>query len=131
MLILFNVNNFKDFVKFLYLYTLKNMFSFKPSMRKYLILIYLSLSIMSFAQFKENAFDNEQSKVSQENAVNQTSAFEEEPTTASALPPGGEQPEGPGNPGEPVPINGFVPVLLLTGIMLAIYYQRKKNKINI
>ncbi|UQB68747.1 hypothetical protein [Epilithonimonas zeae] len=100
-------------------------------MRKYLILIYLSLSVMSFAQFKENAFDNEQSKVSQENAVNQTSAFEEEPTTASALPPGGEQPEGPGNPGEPVPINGFVPVLLLTGIMLAIYYQRKKNKINI
>lgn len=87
---------------------------------------------MSFAQFKENAFDNnEHSKVNQENAANQNSTFEAEQSSASALPPGGEQPENPGNPGEPVPINGVIPILLLSGLALAVYYQRKNNKINI
>jgi len=87
---------------------------------------------MSFAQFKENAFDNEHSKVNQENAANQNSTFEAEQSSASALPPGGEQPENPGNPGDPpVPINGLIPILLLSGLVLVVYYQRKNNKINI
>lgn len=87
--------------------------------------------MMSFAQFQENVFDNEQSKMTRENDVTQSTAFEEDQTTASALPPGSDQPEAPGNPGEPVPINGAIPVLILTAVVLVFYYKRKKNKINI
>ena len=108
----------------------ENIFSFKPPMKKYLTFIYLGLSVMSFAQFKENAFDNEHSRTDQEKTA-QSSTFETDQSSASALPPGGEQPENPGNPGEPVPIKGLVPILLLSGVALAVYYQRKNNKINI
>ncbi len=86
---------------------------------------------MSFAQFQENTFDNEQTKMARETAVTQSATFEEDQTTASALPPVGDQPEAPGNPGEPVPINGALPVLILTAVTLVFYYKRKKNKINI
>ena len=91
----------------------------------------MSFSVMSLAQFKENAFDNESSKMTQENAISQESAFEDQQASASALPPGGDQPEAPGNPGEPVPINGLIPVLIISGIALVVYYKRKNNKINI
>lgn len=114
LLIFFNINNSQDFVKFLYLYNLKKMFSFKPPMKKYLTLIYLGLSVMSLAQFRENAFDNEHSRIDQENTA-QSSTFETDQSSASALPPGDEQPENPGNPGEPVPITGLTPILLLSG----------------
>ena len=110
------------------------MHSFKLPMKKYLLLTYLCLGVLSYAQFKDNAFDNEHSKLNQQNSqelsateINQGNTFDQE---QSAVPQGGEQPEGPGNPGEPVPINGVVPILILSGLSLIFYYQRKNRKIN-
>ncbi|GGG53368.1 hypothetical protein [Epilithonimonas arachidiradicis] len=108
-------------------------------MKKKFLITFLCLGVLSSAQFKDNAFDNESSKLNQDKVqdlntaeANQNATFEEEQgSPASAGPVGGEQPEGPGNPGNPVPINGLVPLLFLSGLTLIFYYQRKSKKINI
>ncbi len=103
---------------------------FKQQMKKYLALIYLSLSVMSLAQFKDNVFDQDQSKVEQKQSQDQSAQV-------GTYDPNGEYSDenvesiGPGNPGEPAPIDGFVPVLLLVGFGLIFYYQRKNKKISI
>ena len=51
--------------------------------------------------------------------------------TSSVGPVGGEHPEGPGNPGEPVPIDGYLPLLLLSGAVLVFYSLKRNKKINI
>lgn len=97
---------------------------------------------MSFAQFKDNVFDqdkvpSEQQNSSDLNATQQTESgavlsTDEEVSESSAGVPGPEDhEEGPGNPGEPVPINDYVPLLLLSAFVLVIYSQRKRKKINI
>jgi len=99
-------------------------------MKKYLALIYLSLSVMSFAQYKDNVFDQDQSKVEQRQAQDQNAQV-------GAYDPNGESSDGnvesigPGNPGEPAPIDGLLPFLLMAGFGLIFYYQRKNIKINI
>lgn len=115
------------------------MFSFKRTMRKYLTLIYLAVSVMSFAQFKDNVFEQNnatlqpQSEVSSLNqtATDGTGTSTEGTQSSFGVPGPGEQEEGPGNPGEPVPIDGFVPFLLFAGLAFIIYYERKNKKINI
>jgi len=99
---------------------------------------------MSFAQFKDNVFDQDQAAPSQD----QHSPSVIEPAEAEAAPmlvpndqvssesaigvPGpGEQEEGPGNPGEPVPINGYIPLLLVSALALILYTQRRNKKVNI
>ncbi|SMP94837.1 hypothetical protein SAMN05421679_106155 [Epilithonimonas pallida] len=147
MLILFNVNNLYIFIKILYLYNLKNMSSFKLQMRKYLSIICITLSVICLAQFRaENEFDNNNQIQSNEQQSNHNvdpndptqvqsapnNTFNEnEEQNSNLVPNGGEHPEGPGNPGEPVPINSLIPVLLLSGMSLMIYYQRKNKKTNI
>lgn len=98
------------------------MLSFKPAMRKYLTLICISLSLVSYAQFQDNVFEKDQAKTDQSTASD-TNTFDSQSRTG--VPNGGEQGEGPGNPGEPVPINGLVPVLLLSGILIAVFYQKR------
>lgn len=96
---------------------------------------------MSFAQFKENVFDQNQVPAEQQNSPNLNAAQQAEATpvlapdgeaseSAMGVPGPGDQEEGPGNPGEPVPINGYIPVLLLSGLAL-IFYSQKNKKINI
>ncbi|MNL07504.1 hypothetical protein D3C87_1281810 [compost metagenome] len=110
------------------------MFCIKQQMKKYLLLIYLAISAMSFAQFQDNVFDKDKG-VAQPNATVQ--AEDAESTTGESsygsFPDPGDQEEGPGNPGpDPVPVDSLVPVLLISGLSLIIfYYQRKNRKINI
>ena len=97
---------------------------------------------MSFAQFKENVFDQDQVPAEQQNSSTLGTAQQSEAgsvlgpdgeassESAMGIPGPGDQEEGPGNPGEPVPIDGYVPVLLLSGLALVFYSQRNK-KINI
>lgn len=102
---------------------------------------------MSLAQFKaESEFDNNNQIQSHERS-RQTGVDQYDPAKAQTapdnsfgaeeqqgsglVPNGGEHPEGPGNPGEPVPIDGLIPILLLGGLSLIFYYQRKNKKINI
>lgn len=99
---------------------------------------------MSLAQFKaESEFDNnnqiQSHERSRQTGVDQYDAQiapdktfgAEEQQSSGLVPSGGEHPEGPGNPGEPVPIDGLIPILLLSGLSLIFCYQRKNKKINI
>lgn len=99
------------------------MLSFKLQMKKYLTLTYIGISLMAGAQFKENTFDN-QSNQTVQNSSDDDNTFENG-QSSTGVPVGGEHEEG--NPGEAVPINGVVPVLLLTGMALLAYFY-KKNK---
>ncbi|WDF48307.1 hypothetical protein PQ459_07460 [Chryseobacterium sp. KACC 21268] len=90
---------------------------------------------MSFAQFTDNVFDQNQSTSGASKTEANPGTYnpnETEQTSSSIGVPGpGDHEEAPGNPGEPVPINGYIPVLLLAGLTLIIYYQKKNKKINI
>lgn len=96
---------------------------------------------MSFAQFKENVFDQDQAPANQNtqslDAVGQAEASpmlapdSEVSESAIGVPGPGDQEEGPGNPGEPVPVDGYLPLLLLGGFVLIFYSHRKIKKINI
>ena len=37
----------------------------------------------------------------------------------------------PGAPGDPVPINEYVPFLVLSGMVAIVYYQKKQTKLNL
>lgn len=69
---------------------------------------------MSFAQFKENVFDQNQVPAEKQNSPNLNAAQQAEAApvlapdgeaseSAMGVPGPGDQEEGPGNPGEPVP----------------------------
>jgi hypothetical protein len=116
------------------------MFIFKRTMRKYLTLLYITASVMSFAQFEDNVFEQNNAATSQQpsdvNSSVKTDTHEAgtpsgESQSSFGVPGPGEHEEGPGNPGEPVPIDGFVPFLLIAGLAFIIYYERKNKKINI
>lgn len=106
------------------------MFTFKRTMRKYLSLLFIAISFVSFAQFQDNVFEQDKSATLQQETSTGT---QDEGGQSSSLVPGpGEQEEGPGTPGEePVPIDGFLPFLFLTGLFFIIYYKGKSKKINI
>lgn len=120
------------------------MLSSKLPMRKYFTLLYITFSVMSFAQFTDNVFEQQHSTAAPQQSTNMNSATQAEANQNSFAPqeenqssslvgvPGpGEHEEGPGNPGEPVPINDYIPYLLILGVFLMIYYQIKNKKINI
>lgn len=99
---------------------------------------------MSFAQFRDNVFEQQQQSTAGQqqsaplNAATQAetnASFGSESTSESSsaigVPGPGEHEEGPGNPGEPVPIDDYVPYLLVISLFLMIYYQAKNKKINI
>lgn len=99
-------------------------------MRKYLSLLFITISFVSFAQFQDNVFEQDKSTtLQQETSI----GIQDEGGQSSSLVPGpGEQEEGPGNAGdEPVPIDGLLPFLFLTGLVFIIYYKGKNKKINI
>lgn len=113
-------------------------------MRKYFTLLYVTLSVMSFAQYSDNMFDQNQTTTGQQqpsstNVASQAEANQntyipteaEQSSSSIGVPGPGDQEEGPGNPGEPVPINDYIPYLLTVGVFLMIYYQVKNKKVNI
>lgn len=109
-------------------------------MKKYLSILYIVFSVFSFGQLRDNAFGEKangkeiSSPYDRSESTFSSNGNQNPDTNTSSLvgsPVGGEQPEGPGNPGTPVPINGFIFQLLLIGICLIFYFQRKNKKINI
>jgi len=108
-------------------------------MKKFLFLAYLATSIMSAAQLQTgNVFEENQPLEQHQKPTNihsdavleaQQNSFDNESSSAGLV-GGNEQPEAPGNPGEPVPIDGYLPLLLLSAAVLIFYAQRKKIEIN-
>ncbi|MCG2791929.1 MAG: hypothetical protein L6262_00070 [Weeksellaceae bacterium] len=111
-------------------------------MRKYFALLYVTFSVMSFAQFSDNVFDQDRAGEARP-APNLTAPAPAQtiPTMApveevsaensTGVPGPGQHEEGPGNPGEPVPVDAYLPLLLLSAVALIFYYQKKNRKINI
>lgn len=87
---------------------------------------------MSFAQFHDNVFEqNSTATVQPQTEADGTEVPAGGSQSSFGVPGPGEQEEGPGNPGEPVPIDGYLPFLLIIGLAFTIYYERRNKKINI
>jgi len=98
-------------------------------MKKNFALAYLFFSVLSMAQFKDNVFDSDQSKVEQRTHDAELAQASDRNTFGSGV-------EGntngttsrPGNPGEPAPIDDYIPYLMGGALFLIAYSQRKKIK---
>lgn len=105
------------------------MYISEHQMKKNFALAYLFFSVLSMAQFKDNVFDSDQSKVEQRThdaelaQASDRNTFEEgaennnDGTTSR-----------PGNPGDPAPIDDYIPYLMGGAVILIAYSQRKKIK---
>jgi len=80
-------------------------------MKKILYIILFSISILSAAQKGPNRFMEEES----------ISAAPKEDTGQSPIA------RNPGDPNDPVPIDDYIPLLLLTGVGLIFLIHRKKK----
>lgn len=91
-------------------------------MKKSLYLFFILISLFSFAKngpnpFAENESDNTFSKTNT-NTNNQSDGNHE-----ASLDSGG------GNPGDPVPIDNYIPFLVITAVGIMVYHTHKKKKI--
>ena len=101
------------------------MFCIKKQMKKYLSVLFIAFSAVTFAQFQDNLFEKEK-------AVKQPTSEISAGSETQVADNGESSIEIPGNPGaEPVPIDDYIPVLLLSGFALVVYYQRRNKEINI
>ncbi|MFC0344694.1 hypothetical protein [Epilithonimonas hispanica] len=99
-------------------------------MRKYLSLLFIAISFVSFAQFQENVFEQDKLATSQHRSGADVQG--DTGQSSSGTPSSDDADGGLGNPGdEPVPIDGLLPFLFLTGLVFIIYYRGKHKKINI
>lgn len=97
------------------------MFSAKQHMKKYFLLILMVFSTLSFAQFQDNVFENEKRDAQQKPNSSSTESEDGPP----------QRDTQPGGPGEPVPIDDYIPWLLFAGMSIIIYSQRENKKVNI
>ncbi len=86
---------------------------------KRFMLISLLISCVGNAQFFESENSNPEHEQTQSGAFDQDKAINEEPDQGL---------DGPGNPGEPVPVDGWVYVLPLLGLSLGVYFINRKRK---
>lgn len=108
------------------------MFTFKQTMRKYLSLLFITISFVSFAQFQENVFEQDKSASGEQKARVETRGNDEQSSSETADSAEDDDDTPPPHPGEePVPIDGLLPFLFLTGLFFIIYYKGKNKKINI
>lgn len=77
----------------------------------------LSLSITGFAQQGSNRFDEESSR-----SIDHSSDQNADVNTEQNL-------ENPGNPGDIVPIDDYIPLLVMTALGIILYTTRKKRKL--
>ena len=85
-------------------------------MKKYLTILILFLSLSVFAQEETNPF------ATSENRNTETPANGESKDSEVVVS------KGPGGPGEPVPINDYIPLLLLAAVGLIVYQVRKQKQ---
>lgn len=78
----------------------------------------LSLSITGFAQQGPNRFDEESSRVVDNSNDQLVDGTKDEPAQSN-----------PGNPGDIVPIDDYIPLLIMTALGIILYTTRKKRKL--
>ena len=92
-------------------------------MKKFFLLLLLPYFSVVYSQQSTNRFDQEdRSEMENRSAMGDRSmqnTNEEEGDVVQ---------KGPGNPGEPVPIDGYIPLLLITAVGFIIYQTCKEKK---
>ena len=92
-------------------------------MKKSLYIFFIFISLLSFAQNGPNPFADRDS----EGAFNKDVAVKETETKAN---PENSLDSGGGNPGDPTPIDDYLPLLLITAIGLFVFQVRKQKQVN-
>ncbi|KIA89133.1 hypothetical protein [Kaistella jeonii] len=90
-------------------------------MKKTLYFFFILISFVSYAQNGPNPFAEKES----DNAFNRTNATKDNETQANhdtAFDPGG------GNPGSSVPIDNYIPLLVITAVGIIVYNTHQKKK---
>lgn len=94
-------------------------------MKKFFLLLLISCFTVVYSQQSTNRFDQEDRSV-----VEDRSAMGDRSMQNSNEQEGGVLQKGPGNPGDPVPIDTYIPLLLLTAIGFIVYQTRKEKNFN-
>ena len=92
-------------------------------MKKIRYILFLLISIFSFAQSGPNPFAEKES----ESAFNKPNATKDNETQVkdnTAFDPGG------GNPGNPVPIDNYIPLLIITAVGIMVYHTSQRKNIS-
>lgn len=90
-------------------------------MRKLIYIILLFCNVLVFAQKEANPFSEAEK---QNNAFIESAHSDQQAGDESVVS------RGPGNPGDPVPIDGYLPILLFAAGGMIVYFSRKKSKLN-
>lgn len=80
-------------------------------MKKFIYIILFSISILTFAQKPPNRFMEEES----------VNAVSKEETTSAKM-----TLDNPGNVGDPLPINDYIPFLIITAMGLIVFTKYRK-----
>lgn len=92
-------------------------------MKKIRYILFLLISFFSFAQSGPNPFADKES----ESAFNKPTATKDNETQVkdnTAFDPGG------GNPGNPVPIDNYIPLLIITAVGIMVYHTSQRKNIS-
>ena len=86
-------------------------------LRKLSIIIMILICSAVYAQQPSNRFAEEENAKLEQFEVDNAKPYKD------------DLPQGPGNPGDPVPIDSLIPVLILTAVGIITYRSIKKNAI--
>lgn len=92
-------------------------------MKKIRYILFLLISFFSFAQSGPNPFAEKES----ESAFNKPNATKDNETQVkdnTAFDTGG------GNPGDPVPIDNYIPLLIITAVGIMVYHTSQRKNIS-
>lgn len=93
-------------------------------MKKIRYILFLLISFFSFAQSGPNPFADKES----ESEFNKPTATKDNETqvkdNAASLDSGG------GNPGDPVPIDNYIPLLIITAVGIMVYHTSQRKNIS-
>lgn len=105
------------------------MYISEHQMKKNFALAYLFFSVLSMAQFKDNVFDSDQSKVEQRSHDAELAQASDKNTFENGVEDNTNGTTNkPGNPGDPAPIDDYIPYLMGGAVILIAFSQRKKIK---
>ena len=93
-------------------------------MKKIRYILFLLISFFSFAQSGPNPFAEKES----ESAFNKPNATKDNETQVkdnTDFDPGG------GNPGNPVPIDNYIPLLIITAVGIMVYHTSQRKNISV
>lgn len=93
-------------------------------MKKLFLLFLIPYFSLAFSQQTKNRFDQED-----RTAVEDRSMMGDRSMQNTDTKEGDVLQKGPGNPGDPVPVDNYIPFLIITALGLIIYQVRREKKV--